>query len=182
MVEIWKDIIDYEGYYEISNLGNIRSKEKTIINKNGFSRKLPLKYLKLNIGSKGYLGLGLSKNNKVHYFELHRLLAIHFIEKNNIDFNIVNHIDGDILNNNLDNLEWTTLRENTTHGILKNSHTSKYTNVYKIINSKKWYACVELNNKSCHLGSFDNEIDANNAVIKFKKENNIINKYSNNNE
>ncbi len=182
MGEIWKNIQNYEGYYEISNLGNIRSLEKTIYNKNGLPRKLPLKNLKLSISTKGYLKIGLSKNDIKLNFELHRLLAIHFIKKTSEDFNIVNHIDGNILNNNLDNLEWTTLRENTTHGILKKSYTSKYINVYKNKNSKKWSACIGLNNKNHYLGSFENEIEANEEIIKFKENNNIINKYSNNND
>jgi hypothetical protein len=104
-MEIWKDIKGYEGFYQVSNLGNVRS----VIKK---------KVLKPQPNSKGYLRVQLKANGVGHHFLVHRLVALHFVDnpcesKNNI----VNHLDCDFLNNSADNLEWTTLLGNTRHAI-----------------------------------------------------------------
>jgi len=177
MVEIWKDIIGYENIYKISNLGKIISNDRILNLKNGFKRFEKGREMKLTETHKGYLCVGLSKNSKNKTFEIHRLIAIHFIENPN-NYNIVNHIDGNKLNNNINNLEWVNLRENTTHGNLnKNNFTSKYPCVYKPKNSKKFIAEINYNGKKNYLGSYNTEKEAHEKVLNFQKENSIINKY-----
>ncbi len=100
-MEIWKPIVGYEGIYEVSNLGNVRS----LIGK--------LKSRKATINNWYYL-LCLSKKNKNMYFKVHRLVAFAFIE-NPDNKKFVNHIDWDKLNNSVNNLEWVTSSENMFH-------------------------------------------------------------------
>lgn len=177
-IEIWKPIINYEGYYEISNKGNIRSLDRIINLKNGFTRNEKGKTMKIGISHKNYKYVNLSKNSKNTQYEIHRLLAINFLENIN-NFNIVNHIDGNTLNNNLNNLEWCNIRENATHGNLFKNKTSKYPCVYKPKNSNKFLAEINHNKEKIYLGSFDTELIAYEEVLKYKKDNNIINKYLN---
>ena len=98
MEEIWKDIQDYEGTYQVSNFGNIKGC-------NGL-RKLD--------NSNGYSKLTLHLNSKKHKFYAHRLVAIHFIPNPN-NLPQVNHKDGNKENNCKDNLEWCTDSENKLH-------------------------------------------------------------------
>ena len=107
-MEIWKDIKDYEGCYQISNLGNIKS----LIRKNNKKEKL----LKVQISTCGYYKILLYKNNKSKHFKVHRLIAIHFIP-NIYNKEQINHIDGNKLNNNINNLEWVTPKENMQHAV-----------------------------------------------------------------
>ena len=102
--EIWKDIAGYEGIYKISNLGEVKSS----YNKNG------IKLLKGRISNSGYRRVVLVKNKEKRCPNVHRLMAINFIE-NKENKPQVNHIDGNKLNNRLDNLEWSDRSENMKH-------------------------------------------------------------------
>ncbi len=117
MKEIWKDIKGYEGLYQISNLGRIKSLPK--INGYKFQKEL---IRKNELGTNGYLIIVLNKNSKHHSYSIHRLVAQAFIP-NPKDKPQVNHKDGNKLNNNVENLEWTTRSENQKHayklGLLK---------------------------------------------------------------
>lgn len=115
MEEKWKDIINYEGYYQISNFGNIRSLDRKIRFNKGYSIKKG-KMLKPILNKKGYYKVSLSKNQKEKRFFIHRLVAIHFIE-NPLSKEQVNHKDGNKKNNRVDNLEWCTNLENQRHAI-----------------------------------------------------------------
>lgn len=115
MEEKWKDIINYEGYYQISNFGNIRSLDRKIRFNKGYSIKKG-KMLKPILNKKGYYKVSLSKNQKEKRFFIHRLVAIHFIE-NPLSKEQVNHKDGNKKNNRVDNLEWCTNLENQIHAI-----------------------------------------------------------------
>lgn len=108
MNEIFVPIKGYEGLYEISNLGRIKS-----LCKKGSKKELILKQQCLDL-STGYLGVQLYKNNKILTKRLHRLLAENFIENPNY-YKVVNHKDGNKQNNSLNNLEWTTYSLNTLH-------------------------------------------------------------------
>ena len=102
MEEIWKDIEGYEGLYQVSNYGRIKSLRKN-------------NYLKLN-EVKGYLYAHLYKEAKRKAHRVNRLVAEAFI-KNSENKPQVNHIDGNKQNNKVDNLEWNTISENLTHAI-----------------------------------------------------------------
>jgi hypothetical protein len=102
MSEIWKPIkiVEYD-HYEVSNTGLVRNKRKQI-----------LKFCLRN----GYQSFTISKNNTKKTENIHRLIAITFLPNTN-NLPIVNHIDGNKLNNHIDNLEWCTYKENTSHAL-----------------------------------------------------------------
>lgn len=138
--EIWKDIENYEGYYQISNLGRLKSLERNIPRfNNGKIRDYIQKerIVKLNKNSKnGYYKVYLRKNNEYKRFYIYRLVARYFLtdglEKyNNKKFN-VNHKDGNKINNNVENLEWVTRSENSIHSyyILNNKIKNNVENIY----------------------------------------------------
>lgn len=113
MQEIWKDIEGYEGLYQVSNLGNIKSLKRKTWNGYIFVQKEDL-ILKPGLNAKKYLYVSLSKDNKTHTYRVHRLVAQTFIP-NPENKPQVNHIDGNKSNNNVDNLEWCTNSENQIH-------------------------------------------------------------------
>lgn len=103
MKENWKDIKDYEGYYQVSNFGNIKSLRNN-------------KILKKSLDSRGYNHFITSLNNKSKLFKIHRLVALHFIP-NPENKNQVNHINGIKTDNTVENLEWVTAKENIQHAL-----------------------------------------------------------------
>lgn len=116
MTEVWRNITNYEDTYQISNLGNVRSKDRVVLYIDKRKRIFPGQTMKLNIDTKGYYKVNLRKNNKFKSLRIHKLVAEHFLKKE-IGKNIVNHKDGNKLNNCVDNLEFVTISENTIHAI-----------------------------------------------------------------
>lgn len=115
-MEIWKSITGYEGYFEVSNLGNFRSKDRFIKYKQNGIRKYPGKLLKTETIVEGYQRIVLMKEGIKKRFMCHRIVAQEFIPNpNNKPF--INHIDGNPLNNKVENLEWCTQEENEQHSI-----------------------------------------------------------------
>lgn len=130
MNEIWKDIPNFEGYYQASNLGRIKSvtrKAKVKILNNDY-RTVKGQLLSPAKTRDGYLKVSLSKNHKRYYFKVHRLVAITFIPNPN-NYPCVNHIDENKLNNKIDNLEWCTIKYNCNYGTrnkrISNTNSSK---------------------------------------------------------
>ena len=119
MEEIWKDIKGYEGYYQVSNLGRIKSLGRYIFiirnrGRQTYNQIVKEKILKTYKSSNGYLLVFLKKNNKTKSLFVHRAVATAFIP--NIENKPqVNHKDGNKQNNCLDNLEWATHSENMQH-------------------------------------------------------------------
>jgi len=118
MEEIWKDVKGYEGNYQISNYGNVKSLERSF--KFGISSVNNVKemFLKHNIANDGYPNVTLCKNGKVLRFRISRLVALHFIE-NPLNKPFVCHKDDNILNNYYENLYWGTPKENSHDALLK---------------------------------------------------------------
>lgn len=119
MQEIWKDISGYEGYYQVSNLGNVKSMKRIVKRKNNGTGNLPLKsrILSPTTYPKGYKKVALRKNNMSKYFFIHRLVAEAFIPNPN-NYPYVNHKDENPSNNHSDNLEWCTNEYNMSYGTL----------------------------------------------------------------
>ena len=111
MVEIWKDIPEFKGFYQVSNIGRVKSLDR--VDSNG--RKRPMKILQLNPDSDGYLIVGLHKNGKCKTAKIHRLVAEAFIQNPN-RYKEVNHKDENKKNNSVENLEWCTTQYNLTYG------------------------------------------------------------------
>ena len=116
--EEWKPILGYEGYYEISNFGNVRSLD-IVENINGGKRKRKGKLRKLSIKDNGYYFLILYKNNVSKNLYIHRLVMENF-SKEIPDGYEVNHIDGNKANNHISNLEIVTHQENIVHSYENN--------------------------------------------------------------
>lgn len=111
--EIWKDIVGYEGYYQVSSHGRIKSLERYV--KHVFGERINKERIrKQAIGNSGYYFVPLSKFGINKSKDIHRLVAIHFVDGYNEGL-IVNHKDGNRLNNYYENLEWVTPRENNLH-------------------------------------------------------------------
>lgn len=112
MDEIWKDIEGYEGYYQVSNLGKVRSLDRVSTNIDG--KKIPLKGRVLVLSfSSSYYKVNIIKEGKRKTFNLHRLVAEAFCEgEKSLE---VNHIDGNKFNNNYYNLEFVTGEYNREH-------------------------------------------------------------------
>lgn len=109
MEEIWKDVVGYEGLYQVSNLGRVKS--LTFYNNVHQKRYHRERILKGKDNMHGYLCVSLHKNGKIYQRKIHRLVAQAFIPNPN-NFAIINHIDGNKVNNNINNLEWCTYSHN----------------------------------------------------------------------
>lgn len=112
--EEWRPVVGYEGLYEVSNLGCVRSLDRYVDYK-GIVRFRKGKILKQSLTTTGYKKVTLcDKNHKRKHAKVHRLVAMAFIPKPK-NKNLINHKDGNPLNNRMENLEWCTYSENITH-------------------------------------------------------------------
>lgn len=166
--EIWKDIPGYEGSYQVSNLGRVKSLDRYITYKNGKSYFYKGRVLKQNFRGE-YLCTKLSKDNKDKIYSTHKLVAITFLNHiPNGHFSVIDHIDDNKLNNSVDNLFICSSRYNTHKHISKLKKTSNYIGVCK--KGKKWISRISIDNKRKHLGNFDNEYEAHLAYQKALEE------------
>jgi hypothetical protein len=122
-MEIWKDIIGYEGYYQISNTGRVKALARKINIHNNNIRIARERILKpIGRGANGeYIGYNLSKNRKNIKFSAHRLVAQHFIANPN-NHPVVSHIDNNPTNNHVSNLQWVTQSTNILHCVASKRH------------------------------------------------------------
>lgn len=140
--EIWKDVVGYEGLYQISSWGRVRSCDRNVITHFEDDRGDVImhrrgKLMRISIYKReGYCYISLSKNNIKKKHKIHRLVAMAFIKNPKPkEFDMINHIDGNVANNNVSNLEWTNNSGNQIHAIETglnkfvgtNSHWSKLT-------------------------------------------------------
>ena len=119
MEEIYRDIKDYKGLYQVSNFGRIMSLN--------YGRTRKAKLLKLDTTHKGYLKVGLSINGKRKFVFVHRLVAEHFIP-NPDNLPEVNHIDENKENNIVENLEWCDRKYNINYGTRNEKSAKTLTN------------------------------------------------------
>lgn len=112
-MEKWLPISGFEGFYEVSSLGNVRSLDRTVPRVDGSMCPIKGQILKLYLAPNGYEVVHLSRENKRTAFSVHRLVTLAFLGE--CDGADVNHRDGNKLNNRLDNLEWCTRSENMRH-------------------------------------------------------------------
>ena len=139
MVEIWKDIPKYEGYYQASNLGRIRSIDRKIDVYGGnqhckFKCKQIIKgkVMKSKLTKDGYYEIGLNKNGKTKCVRTHRLIAMTFIPNPN-NYPVINHINHNRLDNRAENLEWCTIWYN-----------NRYSKARKVVQLDKNYNLIKV--------------------------------------
>jgi len=135
-MEIWKDVIGYEGIYQVSNFGRVKS----LI----YSKKI----LKNNNCTNGYLFVNLFKDKKIKTALIHRIVYEAFTGVRSNRFYVIDHIDNDKTNNNLENLQFISQRENSTKD--KNGLTGE-SNVY--FNSNAYLIRLRINGKKYSLGT-----------------------------
>jgi hypothetical protein len=143
--EVYKKIEGYENYH-VSNSGNV------INSKTGKIRKP-------TINNSGFFTIALYKDTKIKSYLLHRLIAVAFVE-NPDNKSCICHIDHNKLNNNLENLRFSTSQENSYHSSIVKNASSKYRGVFFSKMNNKFKAQIMINGKQQHLGYFNNERDA----------------------
>jgi IS4 transposase len=154
--EVWKDVPGYKGAYMVSDKGRVKSVK--------FNKERLLKH---SLSGK-YLKIVSSKQGKKKTFYIHQLVAMAFLNHIPCGYElVVDHIDGNELNNNLDNLQVITNRKNTSKDRLG---SSQYTGVGWHNKNKKWQAGIRIDGKLKYLGSFKDEVSASNAYQKKLKE------------
>lgn len=156
-MEEWKNIEGYEGLYQISNLGNIKS----LVRKNNLKEFL----LKPRLNNIGYLTVYLYKNNKPKNFKVHKLVAKAFLNNYNSNL-VIDHIDENKLNNCVTNLQIITQRNNISKNKLTKQKSSVLTGVCWNKIANKWQSNITINGKKKHLGLFNTEEEAGNAYQK----------------
>lgn len=141
--EEWRDVVGYEGLYQVSSEGRVKSLERT----DRFGRVVKERVLKQDVTHDGYLRVCLYASDKRKWFRVHRLVCEAFRE-NPEDKPEVNHIDEDKTNNNAVNLEWCTRKENINHGSrnerarkAKSKSVGQYTRDGELI--KIWPSTIE---------------------------------------
>jgi hypothetical protein len=165
--EIWKDIPNYEGLYQVSNFGNVKSLERYVKGKieNRLQKENILsKRLVGNLGNQ-YYAVTLCNNKDRKQIKVSVLVAMAFLNHtpNGYVGFTVDHIDNNPLNNNVDNLQVITKRENSSKD---RKGISKYTGVTFNKKSNKWRSQIWINGKNKTLGSFDDELEAHRAYQK----------------
>ena len=153
--EEFRSISGYEGLYEVSNFGNVKSLTND-------------KILKPCLGSRGYYMVRVYKDNKGNTMSIHVLVAMAFLGHKPDGYKIVvDHIDNNKLNNHVSNLQLISNRENTSKD--KKNGTSKYTGVTWYNASNKWLAQIAINSKKKNLGLFETEDEAHETYQKALK-------------
>lgn len=122
--EVWKDIEGYEGLYQVSNLGRVRSLDRYVPHKKQGRKFCKGTLMATHINNAGYATVNLSKDCKYKSHDIHRLVAIAFVPNPN-SLPQVNHKDEDKTNNTAGNLEWMTASENNMYGTKRERHKKK---------------------------------------------------------
>lgn len=172
-MEIWKEVKGWEGLYEVSSLGRVKSLDKVIIDKRGVKRNIKgiIKSQCVNKkrGGYKYVTLESKTDKKIKTKSVHRLVAEAFLFNETNSNLIVDHIDSNRVNNRLDNLQLVTYRQNTHKANFKGK-TSSHMGVCWHKRHKKWMASIYHNKKIIYLGYYTKEIEAKEAYVKKLKE------------
>ncbi len=166
--EIWKDVPNYEGHYQVSNLGRVKSLSRKAFNGKSM-HTLKGRILKGSSGKSNYLIVGLSKNGKRKTITIHQLVVMAFLNHKPNGYNglIVDHVNNIKTDNRLNNLQLVTARHNLSKD--RKNKTSKYTGVRWCNSSSKWRSAIYINGNQIHLGLFLSEKEASNTYQKAKK-------------
>lgn len=165
--EVWKDIPTYGGYYKISSLGNVKSNDRTIIDKNNRTIHYKGKVMAKTPHPNGYLVVRLSYKNRVRTEKIHQLVAIAFLGHNpNGSTFVIDHKDENKKNNSLCNLRIVSNRFNVSKSKKLKGCSSNYFGVSWCKSAMKWNAKIMIKGKRISLGYFDVELEAAKAYEK----------------
>ncbi len=169
MKEEWKDVIRYEGLYQVSNLGRVKSLDRIVQGKiKNYHYKS--KILKPGTNNNGHLFVNLYRDNKPKTRTIHQLLAESFLNHTPCGYKLViDHIDNNKNNNCVTNLQIVTQRENLSKD--KKNKSSKYTGVIWHKFHQKWTASIRMGKSRKYLGYYINEHEAH---LAYQKELNLI--------
>ena len=170
-IEIWRDIPDYEGFFQVSTFGAVKSLRRIIIRSNGRKQTFKERILKGGI-SNGYRHVRLHKYKKRKGFKVSVLVAMAFLGHKPDGTNkiIVDHKDNNRLNDFKSNLQLITIRENSSKDKFRGNYTSKYIGVCWANRTNKWKSQIRINGKKIFLGYFNIEEDAAEAYQNKLKE------------
>jgi NUMOD4 motif-containing protein/HNH endonuclease len=155
--EIWCDIPDYKGYYQISTLGRVKSLSRVISIRNIYSGIIKEKILKCGLDGGGYAQVILCKDGSKKMFKVHSLVAIAFLNHKPCGKKLViDHKNEIKTDNRLKNLQIISQRENTSKSKLLNKKLP--TGVYR--SGSKYMAQIQINKKRKYLGTFSTKQEA----------------------
>lgn len=166
MKEIWKDVIGYEGYYQVSNLGRVRSTLRKVPHKKSGFITIKSREIFVYERKDGYQSVCLSKNGRLKNFLIHRLVAISFLNYDDDSSLVVDHINSIKNDNRLENLQLISLRHNVSKAFSQGQNTSKFTGVHYVKTRNKWAANIQINGVIKNLGYYDSENEAHGAYLK----------------
>lgn len=146
--EVWKDIPEYEGFYQVSDLGRVKGLAKIIIEKTGKVKNKKEFLFKPIFDKDGYTGISLSKNGKSTRFKVHRLVLSVFEKISELP---VDHVNGIKDDNRLKNLRYCTTRENI-HFHRKSENNHGYVGVS--YENGLWRASIKIEGVSHYLGMY----------------------------
>lgn len=153
-MEQWVDIDGYEGLYQVSNKGNVRSCDRIINSKCNSKRLCKGKPIKPYEDEDGYMRVGLHKNDTQKVVGIHRLVADAFIPNTN-NLPSVDHIDGNPNNNIVENLRWITIKGNNSTAIAK---SRKSVSAFKRKDNKK--KIIQNTSEGVFLAEYNSTMDA----------------------
>ena len=165
-VEEWRDVPEYEGYYQVSNLGRVRSLDRWVTYSNGRKRFYRGREIAGRVNEGGYRDTTLRMGNIGRVYRFSQLVAMAFLDhKPNGHKLVVDHIDGKRLNDRLTNLRIVTNRANCTicYRSNKSSLSSQYSGVRYRDASRRWHARITFEGEEVNLGTYDDEKDASSA-------------------
>lgn len=141
-MEEWRDVVGYEGLYEISNMGNVRRDGRILKT-----------HLAGGAGNKWYHYVALSKEGSVKKFRVHRLVAIAFLP-NPDNLPVIDHISGDEKDNRLSNLKWETRRGNWLNPTNKSRPVGRSGHKNIFLNHDNWMVRMNVNGAIKYIGTF----------------------------
>lgn len=134
LIEVWKDVKDFEGKYHVSSFGRVKSLKRTRLGKNASLVSLRERIMTLKVSKSGYNVVGLCIDGCKKHPSVHRLVAKAFINTVK-DKDTVNHVDGNKQNNNVSNLEWANSSEQMRHAVklelVEKRGSPKFTKAFK---------------------------------------------------
>lgn len=158
--EEWKQVKGYEGCYDVSSFGRIKSIGRVIVMKNGFNKTVKEKLRSVHYNKKNYVSSTIYKEGKSSTKEIHVISAVAFLghEQTGAGGLVVDHMDNDPSNNFIKNLQLITNRQNSKKDKFRLNISSLYPGVY--INKNRFHVSIRINGEKVYLGTYKDELVA----------------------